>query len=131
MAVARAALAVFAVIACAWFALGIRQAHDTNQAQAIVSGQQSLTAGQAAHVDSLLKAAGTLNPDLQIDLLRGEAALLRHDRPRAMRSFESIVHREPDNLQGWVLLAQAAYGNGPLINRSLGNIDRLDPRGVR
>lgn len=127
MPLARAALLVLALVVCAWFALGIRQAHDTSQATAILSAGGGVSSAQAPHVDSLLRAAKTLNPDSQVDLLRGRLAVIENDRPRAVQILEDVVRREPMNLQGWLLLAEASR-NVPEIRRAVANLVKLDPR---
>lgn len=125
----RIALVSCALVACAWFALGARQAVDTSRASAIVGGSGSLTAGQATRARSLLSAAGTLNPDSTVDLLRGEVAYLRGRRSDATGIFRDLVRREPMNIEGWVWLARAAFPNPVLINRAVQSIARLDPKG--
>jgi hypothetical protein len=121
---------VLALAACAWFALGIEQARDTDRATAILSSSAPLSPATASHVRSLLATAGTLNPDLTIDLLRGRLALLQHDPSSAVAIFERATRREPQNLDAWVALAQATlHGtNAAVIERAAANIARLDPR---
>jgi len=114
---------------CAWFAVGIRQARDINRAAAIVSAATSLTPREASAANSLLKAAGTLNPDSQVDMVRAEVAMLEHRSSSATRIVESIVRREPMNAEAWVLLARAAYPNAALLHRALRHIALLDPKG--
>jgi hypothetical protein len=127
VAVIRPAGIVLALVLCAWFGLGIVQAHDTNTATTIIN-EPGMSAKQAKHVRALLRGAGTLNPDLQVQLLRGRLALLENDRARAVGIFRDATRREPMNVQAWLLLAEAAYGNGPLINLAVTNISELDPR---
>lgn len=125
---ARASIVVLAVIACAWFALGIRAAHDTNRASAIVSGKAPLTAAEAAHARSLLDAAGTLNPDTTVDLLRAKVALARNDEAAGLRTIRSVTNREPQNLEAWVALAQTSLNrNSQLVLLAVHNIGKLDP----
>lgn len=131
MILARASSLIVAVIVCAWFALGIRQAHDTNAALSIVSQSTPVSATQLVHADALLRSAGKLNPDATVDLLRGKVALLRNDSRRAALIFEHVTRSEPSNLEAWLLLASAAYGNGPLIESATANLARLDPRGTQ
>jgi predicted Zn-dependent protease len=130
VAVARGSLLALALAACAWFALGIQQARDTDQATAILSSSAQLSPATASHVGSLLATAGTLNPDLTIDLLRGRLALLQHDSSRAVAIFERATRSEPQNLDAWVALAQATlHGtNAAVIERAAANIGQLDPR---
>jgi predicted Zn-dependent protease len=124
---ARALSLLLALVLCAWFALGIRQAHDTSQATSSLSNSGGLSSAQAARVDSLLSAAGTLNPDSQVGLLRGRAALAENDRPRAVRIIEDVTRREPMNLQAWLLLAEASR-NVPEIELAVARVAELDPR---
>ena len=116
MLLARAAAASVGVLVCAWFTLGIRQAHDTNKVQSLVSSTNTLSAQQAGHADALLRAAGTLNPDSTVDLLRAVVALREHQQQRAVPIIEAVVGREPMNVEAWTLLAEAAFGDGPLVN---------------
>jgi predicted Zn-dependent protease len=124
----RASIISLAIVACAWFALAVRAAHDSNRATAIVSSKATLTAARAAHARSLLDAAATLNPDTTVDLLRAQVALARNDEAGAVRTILSVTNREPLNLQAWVALAQATlHRNPPLVLIAVRNIGRLDP----
>ena len=105
MRIARVAVLVAALVVCAWFVLGIRQAHDLAQATTIVQQKQALTASQSAHAASLLRSAGALNPDRQVDLVRAELDIRGSDSAAAKRILESVLRAEPDNLLGWDLLA--------------------------
>ncbi len=125
--IARSVGLVLAIVVCAWFALGIRQVRDTSRATAILSGQSSPDRAEVAHAQALLRSAGTLNPDLQVDLLRGQAALLEHDRTRATRIVQSVVRREPMNLEAWLLLAEATP-NVSVANHAVARLGALDPR---
>jgi uncharacterized protein HemY len=126
---ARAFVLVVAVIACAFFVLGIRQAHDTAAATSIITHRGALDAEQVAHARSLLGAAGTLNPDTQVELLRGRLAFVAGDRPGAVASFEKVVGSEPTNVQAWLLLAEAASNDKRLVDQAFLHVTRLDPRG--
>jgi predicted Zn-dependent protease len=89
-----------------------------------------LTAAQAARVGSLLDAAGMFNPDREVDLLRGQVLLGEGQRRPALRVFEGVTRDEPMNIEAWVLVAQTAYGNGPLIDRALARVGQLDRVGA-
>jgi predicted Zn-dependent protease len=106
---------VIALVACAWFALGIRQAHETGQAAALISGPKHLTTPQARHAEDLLHAASLLNPDTQVDMLRAELDhnIRRYSDARAI--LHRVLSKEPQNLGAWLLLAGSsspaeAYG---------------------
>ncbi len=121
-------MVILAIVVCAWFALGIRQTRDTARATAIVSATQTPNAEQAARARSLLRSAGTLNPDRQLDVLRGQLALFRGENRSATRILEGVVHEEPQNVAAWVYLAQAAFN---VDRREFGvaakRITELDP----
>ncbi len=97
---------VAAIAACGWFALGVRQAHDTAGAAAIVvSGGHHLNAVQAARASSLLSDAAALNPDRQVGLLRAELAAATGRRAQAQRLALMVARGEPRNSQAWLLLS--------------------------
>jgi predicted Zn-dependent protease len=124
MAIGRIAAMMLALVVCAWFALGIRQAHNTAKVNPVVSKNESLTRAQAAAADRTLSAAGTLNPDAEVDLLRGRIALLASERARAAGIFAALARREPMNVQAWVYLAQAT-DNARLRGEAIRMIARL------
>jgi predicted Zn-dependent protease len=128
MRIARVLIACLGVVACAWFALGIRQAHDTDRVTTIVgglTGQQRLTAQQAARADSLLDSAATLNPTRTVDLLRARVALLRGHRPTARQILLGVVKSEPNNIDAWYGLATSA-SDGATVQHALARIAQLN-----
>ena len=116
-----------ALVACAWFATGIRQAHDSDAANAIISSPGSLTAAEAAHATALLNAAGQLNPDTAVDLLRSQLALRQGDVARARQLALSVLRREPMNARAWIALGRAAAGNKAILLLAFGRLYRLAP----
>jgi predicted Zn-dependent protease len=106
--VLRALLALFAIVVCAWFAIGVRQAHDIDHATALLSAGSRISGEDAAHAASLLHGAALLNPDRQVDVLRAQLADERGDRPEAERILRGIVAAEPMNAVAWVALARSA-----------------------
>lgn len=104
----RAVLLTVAIVACAWFVLSARQAHEIADATAIVSTSTHLSASQAARARGLLADAGILNPDTQVDLLRAQVALERGERARALEFVRRVNASEPDNIVGWLWLERAA-----------------------
>ena len=86
---------------------------------------------QAPRVDSLLRSAKTLNPDLTVNVLQGRLALLQNDKARALRILKDVVRREPMNLLAWVYAAEAAYRQDEASLRlALSKIAQLDPKAV-
>jgi alkylation response protein AidB-like acyl-CoA dehydrogenase len=61
---------------------------------------EDLSATEFAHGARRLADARLLNPDPTWRLQRG-LALIRRDRPRAIRELERVVATEPDNVTAW------------------------------
>jgi predicted Zn-dependent protease len=97
---------VVAVLACAWFALGAVQAHDVTRVNAILNSP-TLTARQIHDARSLLRTAGTLNPDTQVDILRAELLQGENNNAAARALYRAVLRKEPKNVLAWDLLAQA------------------------
>jgi hypothetical protein len=106
--VLRALLALLAVIVCAWFAIGVRQARDLDHATALLAAGPRISHRHAEQVASLLASARLLNPDRQVDVLRGQLADERGDRLAAERILRRVVAAEPMNAVAWVQLARSA-----------------------
>jgi hypothetical protein len=123
---ARISLAVVALVACAWFALGIRQAHDLGHAVSIVTSA-SVSPGQAAHAESLLNAAGALNPDVEVKLVRAELALRQGDARRAVALAAQAAKDEPQNVLTWDEVAKLSSGNLSALLVAFKHIRELSP----
>jgi predicted Zn-dependent protease len=126
MAMGRIAAAAGPIVVCAWFALGVLQAHDTTRAESIIEASTSLSGARASHTASLLQDASTLNPDTQVDILRARLAVLEHERSKAVPILEDVVRREPLNLDGWLWLAEVSR-RLPQIKLAVAKIAQLDP----
>jgi hypothetical protein len=94
-----------AIVVCAWFAVGIRQVHDTSAATALLSSGARLSPVSAARASSLLDGAALLNPDREIGLLRAKLAAERGQRPLAQRLALGVARAEPANSQAWLLVS--------------------------
>lgn len=120
--------AVLALVVCAWFALGARQAINTSRASAIVSGASKLSSAEASRTLALLHDAGTLNPDRNVDILRGQAYLASGNAQVARRVLSAVTREEPQNVEGWLWLAHASGTNAALFTSSLVHVRQLEPR---
>jgi predicted Zn-dependent protease len=127
MRIAKVSVALVALLACAWFALGAREAHQLDRAMAIVAQSPAPSTRQLADANSLLRSAAELNPDSEVTLLRARVALLEHQHARAEQIAEEVTREEPKNLLAWDALAQIAGGDQRTLFRALGEINRLDP----
>ena len=127
MKIARPATLILAVALCAWFVLGIRQADDVTRATNAIEGSRVLTVTQLHTIDSWLQAARTFNPDAEIDILRGRAAIKAGRIGLAQRILAGVSRDEPMNLEGWIWLAGSALGDPSRARRAVAQIDKLDP----
>ena len=129
MSLARGAVLAVAVLACAWFVVGIRQAANTTRATTAISSGTDLSAARAARIASWLNAAGWLNPDQQVNVLRGQLALDQNQRAHAELIVERVTRKEPDNLQAWLVLLQATLDRDRRVfDIAVKALYRLDPR---
>ncbi len=127
VALARTAAIALAILACAWYALGVRQAHELNAATGILSQPAPLPTAQAMQASALLGSAATLNPDLQVDVLRAQLALARNQDARARQILFGVIRREPKNLEAWIWYARAAGSNARAFYAAEAGIARLAP----
>ncbi len=118
---------VLGIVVCVWFVLGIRQAHDVAAASSVLSQSGRLTVAESAHVASQLQSAQVLNPDTAVDLLRAQLTLDENRPTAAEHIVESVVRREPLNLEGWYRLASAAGRDPNTLLQALRQIRRLEP----
>jgi hypothetical protein len=124
--VPRALLALLSIAVCAWFALGIRQAHDVDRATTLLSAGSRIDSRGGTQIASLLHSAQWLNPDRQVDMLRAQLDDERGARAAAERILRGVVAAEPMNAQAWALVAQSA-SNGATLRLAFGQIERLVP----
>lgn len=109
--------------------VGIRQAANTTHAAAAISSGTELSAARAGRIASWLKAAGWLNPDQQVNVLRGQLALDQNQRAEAELIAERVTRKEPDNLQAWLVLLQATLDRDRRVfDIAVKALYRLDPR---
>jgi predicted Zn-dependent protease len=123
----RLSILALAILGCAWFVLGIRQAHETARATAIIARRGVLTATELSNAASLLRSARVLNPDAEVEILRGRLTLAANHPRRAMQILEAVARDEPLNLEAWVWLAGVALGDPPEARVAVAHINRLDP----
>lgn len=119
----RGAALVGALLVCAFFALIIRQTTSTDAAV-----QRLETAASVPRTETLIDHAGTLNPDIGVDLLKARLALQERRLDDAKRLLLDVVDREPANLQAWAIIAVAFQESDPeLFDRAVAANDRYNP----
>jgi predicted Zn-dependent protease len=120
---------VVAVAACAWFALGVRQGHDANQATKALAGAGRLAPAQASAISRLLDHAAALNPDRGIDVLRARLQNHSGDDAAAVRTLAAVVRSERRDIDAWQLLALVAGRVDPAVSQdALAHVHALAPR---
>jgi hypothetical protein len=131
--VSRALVGLLAVLAVVWFAVGVRQAHDTDVASDIITGTAPISPAQARHAAALLHDAAQLNPDTAVALLRSHLALRLGQPARARAIALTVTRSEPDNLEAWVAYGTAASGDPGVFALALRRLNELAPpiRGSR
>jgi hypothetical protein len=118
---------LLAAAACTWFVIGIRQAHDTERAGAILSNGPPLTGAQQHRVGSLLNAASFLNPDTQVKVLKAQLAVEQGHEATGDAIVLGVVRDEPMNALAWFWLAQHAARPKYLV-LAYHRLARLAPR---
>jgi predicted Zn-dependent protease len=113
--IARAALVAASLLACGWFALGIRQTHEQQKAASLIN-RHAPTAAEIVRAGRLLDAASELNPDAEPNLLRAQLAFNTGRRARAERIARGMVRREPENIDAWLLLGIATNHVSPQVH---------------
>jgi hypothetical protein len=98
---------VVAVLIAADFAIGIRQAISVNALTALLGTGHALTPAQQRSAASNLSSAAFAYPGQDAQVLSAQVAMREHHYVHAKSIAESINRAEPDNLQGWVVLAAA------------------------
>jgi predicted Zn-dependent protease len=126
---ARAIVAVVAVVVVAWLAVMERDARL--QAVAGHEVHHGATAAELARAGSHLRAAGFLNPDRTVDISRAVVLWTSGRRAAARAQLGDVVRAEPDNLVAWDLLRLYAEGDRATVSRALAARRRLDPLGSR
>jgi cytochrome c-type biogenesis protein CcmH/NrfG len=123
----RIAAALFALLVCSWFALGVWQTTNLSHAEAIINARKSANAQEVRTVDALLDDAGVLNPDRQVELDRVHILLEHLEFNAAAKIAREVVSAEPQNIEAWLWLARASGGRQPLFGYALHRAYELEP----
>jgi hypothetical protein len=133
MSPSRVLVGVLAVVLCAAFIVGVRQAHSSNALNAMLATGDPLTPTQQRSAASDLSSARFGYPGQDVQILAAQLALREHHFARAELISLAITRAEPDNLQGWLVLAAAALirSDRATLLRAKREEIRLDPVDVR
>ncbi len=114
---ARIVLSVTAVVACAWFALGIRALQDEASVRDYLHQHGMLTHTQAKAEDAVLAEAHFLNPDHSLDTLRALVESQSGDLRGAAVIAQKTARQEPASISNWLILQFLAGGTNPAVLR--------------
>jgi predicted Zn-dependent protease len=104
----RIGLAVVAAAAIVWLALGFRASRLEARGIDLATRPKPLV---APSLRALIDAEAN-NADSRPILLQGELFIFAGQPRRAIAPLEEVVRREPENFEGWRLLANAAAASG-------------------
>lgn len=121
------ALVVISVLMIGWFAVLWRDERIGRDAAERLFNEPEMSDSEFARALDELQQAELLNPGEEWATLRAAALILR-DKPAAVRVAESVVRREPDNLNAWVAMLNATRGRDALRSaQAIAQIRRLSP----
>jgi Tfp pilus assembly protein PilF len=119
---ARIGIALAAVVVVAWLVVMERNTRLESNSLNAAGKHQIAKALHDAH------QAGLLNPDTAPTLRRGLIYFTQGNGQAARAALDSVLSKEPDNLQAWSgVLALSRQGDPAGTRRALAAIKRLDP----
>jgi predicted Zn-dependent protease len=126
--VPRIAVAAVALLVVAWSAVLWRDDRIGSDASDRLLMSAQLTDAEWAREVERLRDAELLDPGTKWPLARAQAYLLR-ERPRdAARLIESVLEREPENVEAWIVLSEATREIDPRrAAQARAEIRRLSP----
>jgi hypothetical protein len=128
--VARAVVAVVAILLIAWLAVMERDARLLERG--VQTSGRGHIPGNPERAEKAFRDARVLNPDTEPDLGRAFLYFGTNRRARARALVEDVLRREPDNLTAWGLLFRVANEVDPAgARRALAARRRLDPLSAR
>jgi hypothetical protein len=132
--IARAALALGAVVAALWLAGNLRSVERTREAS-VAMGRAVAGGARPADLDAahrLFARARRFGPDTTLKVDEAGILVLGRSKRRAAPLIHQAVREEPDNVQAWVLSYGLANGpHDPLAVRARRQVKRLDPRALQ
>jgi hypothetical protein len=107
--VARALIAVLAILLIAWFAALARDHAIATGASARIVSDPGMSAAEWRTAMDDFKRSHLLDPSSDWSLIQAQYELLR-DRQAALVRAERVLRDEPDNLSGWWVVLRATRG---------------------
>jgi cytochrome c-type biogenesis protein CcmH/NrfG len=124
----RAAVALVAVLVLGWLGVLYRDERVARTASDKIFYENPLPPAEYERQINRLRDARLLDPDRSWQLVQVRYMLLYGQPRRAIEAAERFVRSEPDNLEGWVLLFNAARQlDSPTAREAAARIRRLNP----
>ena len=105
----RVIIAVVATLLVAWFIVLARDQLIGSRASTRVAEDPAMSHASWLRAMDDLRDADLLNPGTEFTVARA-ATLMLHDRPAAVRLADSILRREPDDVNAWSVVVAATRG---------------------
>lgn len=120
--IARGVLLAAALLCAAWFATELRPVRERDSGLTVVAN------GDVRRATTLLSRAAEHTRSSEPDLRLAQLWAFQRRPERATRILRSIVAREPENFDAWLLLSQTARAVDPaLAARAARAYRRLSP----
>ena len=124
----RAGIVVLAIAAIAWLGAGLAATRAQDDLSHLVAVTERPTAAQLVRADALRRDAERWVPGRRASLLEATMRLKGGDAEGAVRLLQDVVRDEPENAEGWLLLARAAGERDPaLADRAMARVRALAP----
>jgi hypothetical protein len=125
----RAVLALVCVACAVWLFTGLAPVRDQAEAIKLVSGASKPSPATVDRADALLRDAAASTASREPLLRRAELFLFAGRNAEAAFDALAVVREEPENVEGWTVVAHAAGDDDPaLAARARARIRVLSPR---
>jgi hypothetical protein len=125
--VARALIALVAILLIAWFVALVRDHAIGTDASTRIVSNSGMSAAEWRDAMHDFERAHLLDPSSDWSLIQAQYELLR-DKDAALRRAEGVLRREPENLSAWWVVLRATQGVDEQRNReAAAAIHRLNP----
>jgi tetratricopeptide (TPR) repeat protein len=122
---ARVVIVVLALAGAGWLTVEARSSAAQNTIVGFAFDRHHHpTKADLARARQLAPRAHELNPDVQVDEAIGVLELQTGDRPAAVKTFQSVLKKEPKNAEIWAALAHAARGYDDALAARASSVSR-------
>ena len=128
MRASRAGLAVFAIVVVLWSLVFVRNEVIGHAASGRIYDNPRMSAAEWDRAMEDFRRAELLDPGTKWAVARAHWLVQREQHRAALRAADSILGREPDNLDAWFVVLRASEGVDPArTEQAQRAIERLNP----